>query len=83
MPDQFQIRSGSARMHPYNPVGEAMRSSSFEYVPSVVNRAASESGVNESMEVTPMPRSFSAPSILNNPLHPASVEMVGGLITGL
>ena len=60
-------RSGSVRTHPYNPAGDAIGSSSFEYVPSVVNRAASDGGLNESMEVTPIPRSISSPSILNNP----------------
>ena len=30
-------RSGPVRAHPYIPVGDAMGSSSFEYVPSLVN----------------------------------------------
>ena len=53
-------RSGSVRAHPYTPVGEAVGSSSFEFVPLVTNRTASEVGVNESMEVTPIPRSSSS-----------------------
>ena len=64
-------RSGSACMHPYIPIGDAVGSSFFEYVPSITNRAASEVGLNESMEVTPIPRSSSSPSILHNPLQPA------------
>ena len=59
-------RSGSVRMHPYTPLGEAVGNSSFEFVPSVTNRAASEVGLNESMEVTPIPRSSFSPSILHN-----------------
>ena len=42
-----------------------MGSSSFEFVPSVVNRAASEGGVNESMETTPIPRSSFFPIYLS------------------
>ena len=62
-------RSGSMRAHPYTPVGDAVGSSSFEFVPSVVNRAASEGGGNESMETTPIPRSSSSPSIVHQPLQ--------------
>ena len=62
-------RSGSIRAHPYTPIGDAVGGSSFEFVPSVTNRAASEVGVNESMETTPIPRSTFSPSILHNPLQ--------------
>ena len=41
-------RSGPIRAHPYIPVGDAIGSSSSEYVPSVTNRAASEIGLEES-----------------------------------
>ena len=71
-------RSGSIRAHPYNPVSDAMGSSSCEYVPSVVNRAASDVGFNESIEVTPIPRSISSPSILRNPSQVMRPNLVAG-----
>ena len=40
--------------------------------------AASEVGLNESMEVTPIPRSSSSPSILHNPLQVMSPNAVSG-----
>ena len=54
-------------MHPYYPVGEVIEGSSFEYVPSTANRAASATGLDESIDVTPIPRSSSSPSILRHP----------------
>ena len=71
-------RSGSVRAHPYTPVGDAVGSSSFEFVPSVTDRAASEVEVNQSMEVTPIPRSNSSPSILHNPLQVMIPNLVAG-----
>ena len=71
-------RSGSVRVHPYTSVGDAVGSSSFEFVPSVTNRVASEVGWSESMEVTPIPRSTSSPSILHNPLQVMSPNLVAG-----
>ena len=71
-------RSGSVRAHPYTPVGDAVGSSLFEFVPSITNRAANEVGVNESMEVTPIPRPSSSPSILHNPLQIMSPNLVAG-----
>ena len=59
--------SGRHRTHPYIPVGDAVGSSSFEVVPSVVDRAASERGLDESMETVPILRSISSPSIIQNP----------------
>ena len=55
-----------------------MGSSSFEYVPSVVNRAASDVGLSESMNVTPIPRSSSSPSTLRNPPQVMSPNLVAG-----
>ena len=49
--------SGQNRAHPYTPVGNAVGSSSFEFVPSAVDRAASERGLRESMETIPILRS--------------------------
>ena len=62
-------RSGSVRAHPYNPVGEAIGGSFFEYVPSLANRATSKNGFDESRDVTPIPRSNSFPSLLKNPIQ--------------
>ena len=59
--------SGQNRAHPYTPVGNVVGSSSFEFVPSAVDRAASERGLSESMETIPILRSSSSPSILHNP----------------
>ena len=39
--------SGRQSSHPYTPVGNTVGSSSFEMVPSVVDRAASERGLSE------------------------------------
>ena len=71
-------RSGSVRVHPYIPVGDTGGSSSFEYVPSNTNRAASEIGLNESMEVTPVTRPSSSPSLLRNPRQVMSPNLVAG-----
>ena len=50
-------RSGPARAHPYYPLGEVIKGSSFEYVPSIANRAASATRLDKSIDVTPIPRS--------------------------
>ena len=63
---------GANRAHPYIPVGNAVRSSSFEMVPSASDRAASERGLSESMETVPILRSSSSPSITQNPSHKES-----------
>ena len=60
-------RSGSSRVHPYNPVGEAVEGSSFEVVPSIATRAPSISGRDESMDMTPIRRSNSSPVIQHDP----------------
>ena len=60
-------RSGSSRVHPYHPVGEAVEGSSFEVVPSIATRAASASMYDESIEATPIQRSNSAPVVLQDP----------------
>ena len=70
--------SGQGRAHPYTPVGNAVGSSSFEYVPSTVNRAASEIGPNKSMETIPIMRSNSSPSTLHNPTQVMSPNLVAG-----
>ena len=62
-------RSGSSRVHPYHPVGEAIEGSSFEVVPSIANQAANASGQDESLEVTPIRRSNSSPVVLEDPIQ--------------
>ena len=59
--------SGINRAHPYTPVGGAVGSSSFEMVPSVRDRAASDRGLNESMETVPIVRANSSPSSIQDP----------------
>ena len=66
--------SGAQRAHPYIPVGEAMGSSSFEMLPSATDRAASDRGLNESVETIPILRSNSSPSIIQNPSHKQDKE---------
>ena len=70
--------SGRNRAHPYTPVGNAVGSSSFEMVPSAVDRAASERGLSESMETVPILRSSSSPSIIQNPSQVMSPNLVAG-----
>ena len=70
--------SGQNRAHPYTRVGNAVGSSSFEVVPSVVDRAASERGLSESMETIPILRSSSSPSILHGPSQVVSPNLVAG-----
>ena len=70
--------SGQNKAHPYTPVGNAVGSSSFEVVPSVVDRAASERGLSESMETIPILRSSSSPSILHHPSQVMSPNLVAG-----
>ena len=71
-------RSGFARAHPYYPVGEVIEGSSFEYVPSIANRAASATRLDESIDVTPIPRSSSSPSMLKNLPQVMSPNLVAG-----
>ena len=61
--------SGPLRAHPYTPVGDAMGSSSFEMVPPVRARAASDRGYDESTETIPIVRASSSPSIIQVPTH--------------
>ena len=75
-------RSGSSRVHPYNPVGEAVEGSSFEVVPSIANRAASASGFDESVEVTPIRRSNSSPVVFGNPMQVMNPNLVAGMASG-
>ena len=70
--------SGQHRAHPYTPVGNTVGSSSFEVVPSVVGRAASERGLSESMETIPIPRSSSSQSIIQNSPQVMSANLVAG-----
>ena len=67
--------NGQHRAHPYTPVGNVVGSSSFEYVPSVEDRAASERGVDESVETIPIIRSSSSPSILHQPSQTQSEKL--------
>ena len=59
--------SGPQRAHPYTPVGDAVGSSSFEMVPPVRARAASDRGFDESIETIPIARANSSPSIIQVP----------------
>ena len=70
--------SGLQRAHPYTPVGAAVGSSSFEVVPSARDRAASDRGLNESMETVPMVRANSSPSIIQDPSQVTSPNLVAG-----
>ena len=70
--------SGSNRSHPYTPVGNAVGGSSFEIVPSAVDRAASEMGLNDSMETVPILRSNSSPSIIQNPSQAMCPNLLAG-----
>ena len=70
--------SGITRAHPYTPVGGAVGSSSFEVVPSVRDRAASDRGLNESMETVPIVRANSSPSIIQDPSQVMSPNLVAG-----
>ena len=70
--------SGMQRAHPYTPVGAAIGSSSFELLPSARDRAASDRGLNESMETVPILRSNSSPSIIQDPSQVMSPNLVAG-----
>ena len=70
--------SGMQRAHPYTPVGAAIGSSSFELLPSARDRAASDRGLNESMETVPIVRSNSSPSIIQDPSQRGSAGFCGG-----
>ena len=61
------------RAHPYIPAGEAVGSSSFELVPSARDRAASERGLNDSVDTIAIPRTNSSPSVMQDPTHDAFV----------
>ena len=59
--------SGPQRAHPYTPVGDAVGSSSFEMVPPVRARAASDRGFDDSADTIPIARANSSPSIIQVP----------------
>ena len=59
IPSSASPRSGPVRVHPYRPVGDTMEASSFE----LVTQAPCVSGIDESLNVSPIPRSSSSPSI--------------------
>ena len=61
--------SDPQRAHPYTPVGNAMGSSSFEMVPPVRARAASDRGFDGSADTIPIARANSSPSIIQVPTH--------------
>ena len=61
--------SGPQRAHPYTPVGDAVGSSSFEMVPPVRARAASDRGFDDSADTIPIARANSSPSIIQVPAH--------------
>ena len=62
------LRRWPRRAHPYGSVEEAVEGSSFELVPSLATQAPCASGIGESLDVTPIPRSNSSP-ILSKPIH--------------
>ena len=70
--------SGVQRAHPYTPVGNAVGSSSFEMVPPVRARAASDRGLDDSVETVPITRANSSPSIIQVPTQVMSPNLVAG-----
>ena len=50
--------SGPRRVHPYRPVEDAVEGSSSELVPSLATQAPCTSGIDESLDATPIPRSY-------------------------
>ena len=70
--------SGPQRAHPYTPVGDAVGSSSFEMVPPVRARAASDRGYDDSTETIPIVRANSSPSIIQVPTQVMSPNLVAG-----
>ena len=70
--------SGVQRAHPYTPVGNAVGSSSFEMVPPVRARAASDRGFDDSAETIPITRANSSPSIIQVPTQVMSPNLVAG-----
>ena len=67
--------SGPQRAHPYTPVGDAVGSSSFEMVPPVRARAASDRGFDDSADTIPIARANSSPSIIQVPTQHPMVYM--------
>ena len=68
IPSSASPRSGLVRARPYRPIDELVEGSSFELVPSPVVQAPCASGTDESLNLTPIPRSSSSPSILSKPI---------------
>ena len=66
------------RSHSYTPVGQTVGSSSFEMVPSAIDRAASERAMSDSLETVPLMRSSSSPSIIQKPSQVMSPNLVAG-----
>ena len=64
--------SGPQRAHPYTPVGDAVGSSSFEMVPPVRARAASDRGFDDSVDTILIARASSSPSIIQVPTQTQS-----------
>ena len=76
--------SGPQRAHPYTPVGDAVGSSSFEMVPPVRARAASDRGFDDSAETIPIARANSSHSIIQVPTQGAASpisKVFGSLLT--
>ena len=70
--------SGPQRAHPYTPVGDAVGSSSFEMVPPVRARAASDRGFDDSTDTIPIARANSSPSIIQVSTQVMSPNLVAG-----
>ena len=60
------------------PVGNAVGSSSFEMVPPARARAASDRGLDDSVETVPIIRANSSPSIIQVPTQVMSPNLVAG-----
>ena len=73
--------SGPQRAHPYTPVGDAVGSSSFEMVPPVRARAASDRGFDDSADTIPIARANSSPSIIQVPTHTSKVRADNPLLS--
>ena len=76
-------RSGLVRAHPYRPVEGSVERSSVEMVPSSVSQAPCVSGIDESLNVTPIRRASSSPNILPIPLQVMSPNLATGSVSSV
>ena len=71
-------RSWPIRVHPYRPVDGSMERSSFELVPSSIIQAPCASGMEDSLNVTPIPRASSSPSLYPIPIQVMNSNLATG-----